>query len=135
MQNDLLLSHGDGRCGCVVSSDAHATLVGPLPAYNGAYLLRIQQPVGVKFHPHAMVFGKTLYMHEVWLAYPPNSGRTTYSSREVRIQEMKSSGNLEELRPTSGTVIVDRITESVSVHIDISSKPFSGNGDYRLRIQ
>ena len=118
--------------GCVAASDDHVTLVGPLPAYNGAYLLRIQKESGPwTVHSHGTAFGPTIYIHDVWLPYPPKAGRTTYSWSEVRITPI---GKKETLPTTAGTVTVDRDAESVNVQIETASKPFMGNGNYRLRI-
>jgi hypothetical protein len=121
-----------GAAFCVVRSEDNVTLVGPLPAYNGAYLLRVQQEAGPwTFHGHALVFGPTIYIHDVWLPYPPKAGRTTYSWREVTIQPI---GKSQAFPLTAGTVTVDRDAESVNVQIDIAYKPFMSNGNYRLRI-
>ena len=132
----LILSALICAAGCRVSDNEKATLVGPLRAQNDAYLLRIQQAVGpTKFHPHALVFGRSLAVHTLWLAYAPTAARTTYSWKEVKIEAMTSTGALQELQATAGTVTIDRVTESVTVRIDTASAAFTGNGDYPLKIQ
>jgi hypothetical protein len=114
-----------------VRFDDEVKLVGPLPAYNDAYLLRIQHWAGPWTLHHGLSFGPTLYIHDVWLPYPPATGRTTYSWREVRITPI---GKNETLPATAGTVTVDRAAASVNVRFDIASRPFMSNGNYRLRI-
>ena len=126
----LLAALGAGFC--VVRSEDRVTLVGPLPAYNGGYLLRVQKEAGPwTFHSHGTAFGPTIYIHDVWLPYPPKAGRTTYSWKEVTIQPI---GERESLPATAGTVTVDRTAQSAIVQIDIAYKPFMSNGNYRLRI-
>src|ERR1700735_493486 len=71
--------------GCVFFFHEYASLVGPLPAHQNAYLIRIQQVEGpMTFRAHAGAFGRTIVGTDVWLPYAP-SGKTTYLSSELRL--------------------------------------------------
>ena len=128
---------GAALVGCVVPMFESANLVGPLPAYGGKYLIRLEQVRGPpKFHGgHAFgMIARTMYVHTIWLPGSPRT-KSTYLWKELRVEEMDDGGQRRDFKALSGTVVVDKETNTVVVDLGTKESPFPGNGEYRLKIQ
>jgi hypothetical protein len=119
--------------GCVLFFHEYASLVGPLPAHNNAYLIRVQQVEGpMTFNSHAGAFGRTLVNTDVWLPRAP-SGRTTYIASELRM-ESHDNANRNAL-PIGGTLEVGEGNKAIVINLQTQNGPSLINGTYDLRIE
>jgi hypothetical protein len=126
-----------GLSGCFIPLFESANLVGPLPAYGGQYLIRVEEVRGPpKVHGgHAFgMIARTMYVHTIWLPRPPDT-KTTYRAQELTLEEMTENGQREKYIPSGGALTVDKDSKTVIVDLQIKTGPFSGNGTYPLKIQ
>jgi hypothetical protein len=123
--------------GCVIPLFESANLVGPLPAYGGQYLIRVEEVRGPPKLQGGHAFGtiaRTIYVHTIWLPRPPDV-KSTYPGEVLVVEEMTENGQREKFTPSGGTLKIDKDLRTVAIDLQTKVGPFSGNGSYPLKIQ
>jgi hypothetical protein len=118
--------------GCVFFFHEYASLVGPLPARQNAYLIRIQQVQGpTTFHAHAGAFGRTIVGTDVWLPHAP-LGKTTYLASELRLDSRDDANR--NIPPIDRFLEVAANNKTIVVKLQTESGQSLINGTYNLHI-
>lgn len=121
--------------GCIAFLSDSATVQGPISSPHGQYRVLVDQvrgPPGLSGHS-AIIIARRYYTHTIWLPHAPGN-RSTYAAANLKVDEASSDIHLQRVDLIGGTVTVDQDARRVIVDLTLANGPFSGNGEYPLKV-